>query len=538
MKKRYCLLSSLIVLTLLVLPVNPVQGADTSGKWGLGLQGGLCKLVLTDHSDLWTLGWLAGADFKYGITPKFAVGVEGNWRQHYLADLSTGTRMHDGARLTTTSITDGPRQRAITAGVFAEYQFLADNSWSPYVCGGTGVYSWKWADKEWNVLSSDSAVALVDARIPVFDKAGRPYDLKDQQLYAMVGAGLEVFPSQALSFEVGAKFRYLTSLLSSFTGDKDIVGTGPGQLDLPKGTVELFAGLTLHFGGKKCPPSACTASGSPTSGTAPLTVQFDGSASGGCPNYTYTWNFGDGSTSSDQNPSHTYQTVGNYSASLTVTDSKGTTSQNSVSLMVNCSPLACTASGNPTRGVAPLTVQFNSSVSGGCPPYAYNWDIGEAGASSEQNPSHRAEKAGNYTAQLTVTDSKGNRCQESVSYESYIEYIPTPEKPIILHGVKFEFDKSRLTVKADSLLDLVAASMQRRPDVKVEVGGHCDWIGSDAYNQKLSLRRAEAVRDYLISKGVKAENLTFQGYGETKPMADNKTAEGRALNRRVELRRM
>jgi len=103
--------------------------------------------------------------------------------------------------------------------------------------------------------------------------------------------------------------------------------------------------------------------------------------------------------------------------------------------------------------------------------------------------------------------------------------------------VKFEFDKSRLTVRADSLLDLVAASLKKNPDVKVEVVGHCDWVGSEAYNQELSIRRAEAVRDYLISKGVKAENLTFKGYGETKPMADNKTAEGRALNRRVELER-
>ncbi|MDP2960715.1 MAG: OmpA family protein [candidate division Zixibacteria bacterium] len=63
-------------------------------------------------------------------------------------------------------------------------------------------------------------------------------------------------------------------------------------------------------------------------------------------------------------------------------------------------------------------------------------------------------------------------------------------------------------------------------------------MGSEAYNQKLSIRRAEVVRDYLISRDVKAENLTFKGYGETKPMATNETAEGRALNRRVELHRI
>lgn len=539
MKILYCLLSAALVSALLVLPVNPLQGAETSGKWGLGLYGGACKLVLTDHSDLWTLGWLAGADFKYGLTPKFALGVEGTWRQHYLANLSEGTRRQDGARLTTDNVMDGPRQRNFTAGVFAEYSFLADKSWSPYVCAGTGIYIWKWADKGWNTLSSDSAFALVDSRIPETDKAGNTYDLKDQQLYAMAGVGLEIFPSQALSFELGARFRYLTNVLSSFTGDKDIVGSEPGQLDLPKGALEFFAGVTLHFGGKKCPPSTCTASGNPTSGPAPLTVQFNGSPTGGCPDYTYSWNFGDGSSSSDQNPRHTYETVGNYFASLTVTDSKGTTSENSVPLTVTCPPLACTASGNPTSGTVPLTVQFNGSANGGCPPVMYRWDFRDGGSSSDQSPSHIYETPGDYTASLTVTDSKGNACQKSVSVKSAAEeFIPTPEKPVILQGVNFGFDKAVLLENSVQILDRVAVSLLAHPEVKVEVGGHCDSDGSNEYNLKLSDRRAKAVRDYLIKKGVAATQLTAKGYGESQPIADNKTAEGKAKNRRVELKRM
>jgi outer membrane protein OmpA-like peptidoglycan-associated protein len=183
-----------------------------------------------------------------------------------------------------------------------------------------------------------------------------------------------------------------------------------------------------------------------------------------------------------------------------------------------------------------MTVQFSSTIEGGCPPYVYSWDIGEGGSSSEQNPSHYIARVGDYTAVLTVTDSEGNRCQASVSYEALL--IPLPDKPLVLHGVKFEFDKSRLTVKADSLLDLVAISMKKHPDAKVEVIGHTDWVGTEAYNQRLSIQRAEAVRDYLIRNGVEAENLTFKGLGETNPMADNSTDAGRALNRRVELIRI
>jgi OOP family OmpA-OmpF porin len=118
------------------------------------------------------------------------------------------------------------------------------------------------------------------------------------------------------------------------------------------------------------------------------------------------------------------------------------------------------------------------------------------------------------------------------------EFIPEPEKPVILHGVHFEFNKSILTADSKTVLNAVAASLIARPDVKVEIAGHTDWIGSDAYNLKLSNARADAVMQYLISTGVKADNLTAKGYGETQPIADNNTDEGRTKNRRVELRRV
>ena len=73
---------------------------------------------------------------------------------------------------------------------------------------------------------------------------------------------------------------------------------------------------------------------------------------------------------------------------------------------------------------------------------------------------------------------------------------------------------------------------------RFQVAGHTDSKGKDDYNMKLSQERAEAVRNYLISKGIAAERLTAKGYGETKPVADNATEEGRTQNRRVELQRL
>jgi OOP family OmpA-OmpF porin len=109
--------------------------------------------------------------------------------------------------------------------------------------------------------------------------------------------------------------------------------------------------------------------------------------------------------------------------------------------------------------------------------------------------------------------------------------------PLVLEGVEFDNDKATLRQESFAILDKTAASMQHWADAKIEVGGHTDSVGTDDYNMALSQRRAETVRDYLISKGIAADRLTAKGYGETKPVADNATEEGRFKNRRVELTR-
>jgi outer membrane protein OmpA-like peptidoglycan-associated protein len=108
---------------------------------------------------------------------------------------------------------------------------------------------------------------------------------------------------------------------------------------------------------------------------------------------------------------------------------------------------------------------------------------------------------------------------------------------LVLQGVTFEFNKSRLTLNAQKVLDFVSQSLAAHPEAKIEVAGYTDNVGSAAYNQRLSLARARAVRAYLIQHGVPAEQLTALGRGESDPIAPNTSDEGRAQNRRVELRR-
>ena len=120
---------------------------------------------------------------------------------------------------------------------------------------------------------------------------------------------------------------------------------------------------------------------------------------------------------------------------------------------------------------------------------------------------------------------------------------PTPEplppvssKRIVLRGVHFDFDKSDLRADSRPTLEETADTLKDNPGVHITVEGHTDAQGTEIYNERLSVRRAEAVFRYLVNRGVAPERMEVVGYGESKPVASNDTEEGRAQNRRVELR--
>jgi len=111
-------------------------------------------------------------------------------------------------------------------------------------------------------------------------------------------------------------------------------------------------------------------------------------------------------------------------------------------------------------------------------------------------------------------------------------------KSLVLQGVNFDTNSARLKSESNAVLDRVAESLRGNPDVRVEVGGHTDNTGSPSVNARLSGARAQSVVDYLVAKGIAPSRLKSKGYGSTQPIADNKTTDGRAKNRRVELRKL
>ena len=112
---------------------------------------------------------------------------------------------------------------------------------------------------------------------------------------------------------------------------------------------------------------------------------------------------------------------------------------------------------------------------------------------------------------------------------------PVAEKVTFAADVLFDFDKAVIKPEGKSKLDDISNKVK---GVNLEVViaiGHADSVGSDAYNQRLSVRRSESVKAYLVSKGIEANRVYTEGKGEKQPVADNKTRDGRAKNRRVEI---
>lgn len=135
------------------------------------------------------------------------------------------------------------------------------------------------------------------------------------------------------------------------------------------------------------------------------------------------------------------------------------------------------------------------------------------------------------TPKGTVVDAKGCPADKKSDKNDPIQKF---------EDVYFPFDKSELTDYAKGVLDnaakVISGLTAKFPSLKVDVSGHTDWIGTDGYNQGLSERRANSVKQYLVRKGVDGGRINTYAYGEARPKATNETDEGRALNRRGEVR--
>lgn len=177
---------------------------------------------------------------------------------------------------------------------------------------------------------------------------------------------------------------------------------------------------------------------------------------------------------------------------------------------------------------------------GGAMAAAYCWVHGDGDSDGDGVPDSR-DKCPD-TPPHTQVDATGcplapPPAPEPVSAPEPVQPVVMKEETIVVHDLLFGFDSAKLAPQDRTKLDEVAGRLRNEaPEARMTITGHTDSVGSDAYNQKLSERRARSVADYLISSGIpKGSIASVSGAGERKPVADNGSEDGRAQNRRVEI---
>lgn len=163
---------------------------------------------------------------------------------------------------------------------------------------------------------------------------------------------------------------------------------------------------------------------------------------------------------------------------------------------------------------------------------AYCWVHGDGDEDGDGVPDSRDKCPG--TPKGVQVDANGCPPPAPVVEEAVV----VQEETIVIRDVHFQFDKATLTSSDKQVLDKIATRLKAEaPTAQLTVTGHTDSVGSDTYNQKLSEKRAHSVVEYLIEQGVPRSNfVSVVGAGESQPVADNKTADGRAQNRRTEIK--
>jgi PKD repeat protein len=319
-------------------------------------------------------------------------------------------------------------------------------------------------------------------------------------LHKVVLEGTTVFNGEATG--EGEFVTATDQLVTVFDGNLTVVcGGAAGGSKKTKICYLIIRAGDTGGGGGNSPPTA-DAQASVTTGTAPLDVSFTGVGTDSDGSIeSWSWTFGDGGTSSAQNPTHTYSTAGNFTARLQVTDDQGGTASDTIAISVDAgagSPPTVDARASVTSGMAPLPVAFTGVASDPDGSIAsWSWTFGDGGSSTLQNPSRTYTVAGDYTVRLEVADNQGNTASDTV----VISVAAPPDAPTgdvadaiaaLEPGQWYEIPDSWLDavkpnpVPRGSHANVIAAWSGGAYDTKrdrliVWGGGHGDYSGNEIY---------------------------------------------------------
>lgn len=468
--------------------------AETTGTVGMGVRGGGYFL-----GGEWNAGLLGGAEINFGIHKNFSIGLLGTY-----GGRTKGAGLDlTGNKPQLISSDDDLRISTYIAELVGNVYFSPESEWRPYLSAGVGMVSWHVTDEDGNL-----------ATVP--DINGDMFDFEDQQMTLMIGAGVEYFLIDQFSIGAEARYHLYTDVFSQFEDDRDVGGSD--GLDNPSGLFEIGLTMTAYFSScedddrdgvcnedDRCPetPKDCIVD-------KETGCMIDDDGDGVC-------------NGVDQCPdTPTGCTVDALGCTM---DSDNDGVCDGVDRCEN-TPTDCKvdAYGCPLDGDDDTVWDCRDN----CPNTPRGCRVDKDGCrldSDNDGVCDGVDECPGTPAGLEV-DNVG--CP--VAYQI--------QKELILVGVTFPVNSANLTDAAKKELDKVVESLKALPHVKVEVQGHTDISGSRDWNMELSQMRAESVMNYFVEQGISQDRLTAKGYGPTQPKYDNKTAEGRRKNRRVELVRL
>lgn len=475
--------SMLLAVFISLAIATTAHATDVSGRLGVGLDTGLMKLI-GGGWDYSNVDQQVTFRLQRGLSPHWSLelSLKYGWIRPGVTtrDSEAGFTLESGSGLYT--VIWQPR-----AGVL--YHIAPASRLSPFLGMSLGGAAWNVR----NLRGQENVGFDPDGPTVVgFDENGKSQQLSRTDFTASLTAGLDWFLADGLALNLGARYHFLP------LNELDNVGFssvwGPAYADANNALVEGFAGLTFFFGssdsdrdGIKNQDDLCPEE----------PEDFDGYRDDdGCPDLD---NDGDGIADDvDGCPGQPEDRDG-------FQDSDG-----------------CPDADNDGDGIA--------DTADACPDKAEDQD-GFQDLDGCPDPDNDGDGVPDLTDQCPGTpagvtvNNKG--CPE----------VAEIKEPLVLEGVTFLSGSAVLTPESLSVLRKVASSLRAYPEVKIEVQGHTDGVGSAESNRSLSLKRALAVRDYMIQQGIDPGRLTAVGHGEDFPIAPNDTPEGRTKNRRVEIQR-
>lgn len=255
------------------------------------------------------------------------------------------------------------------------------------------------------------------------------------------------------------------------------------------------------------------------------TASIKAIVTGGKPPFKYAWN---NSSANGESPNNL--PAGEYT--VTATDATGATKTASFTINQPTELKARIVALENTSDQTSNDGEAKVAVEGGAGNYTYAWDNGQTGETG------RKFSIGKHT--VTVTDVKG--CATTVNFEIKKKIIPELRKGrlsvnqvIRLDELYFDADSTVLNQDAMPILDEITYFLEQNPTITLEVGGHTNGVPPHEYCDALSSARAKSIATYIYSKGIAESRIKYKGYGKRKPIASNKTADGRKRNQRVEL---